>query len=183
MQQIWRPIAGYEGLYEVSSLGRVRSLDREVEVPCTRWGGVMMRPIRGRELRPFPDCNGYETVTLCISSRRWAASVHRLVAEAFCDKLGDCDEVNHKDGVKQNNDHTNLEWTTHQANVVHAVEAGLTKKRKPIVGTCLKTGVATEYLSATHAARAMGNANRNGTISMAANGKLKTASGHTWRYL
>lgn len=183
MQESWRPIAGYEGLYEVSSLGRVRSLDRHVEVPCTRWGGTMLRPIRGRVLRPFTDCNNYHTLSLCVAGKRWAASVHRLVAEAFCNKPDDCDEVNHRDGMKQNNDFNNLEWTTHQANVAHAVETGLTKKRKPIVGRCLKTGAVTEYPSATHAARAMGNENRSGTISMAANGKLKTASGHTWRYL
>jgi hypothetical protein len=142
----------------------------------------MMRPIRGRELRPFPDCNGYEIVTLCISARRWAASVHRLVAEAFCEKPDGCDEVNHKDGAKQNNDHANLEWTTHQANVSHAVEMGLTKKRKRIAGTCVKTGVVTEFLSATHAAKAVGISGC-GNISLAANGKLATAGGHTWRYL
>lgn len=183
MQEIWRPIAGYEGLYEVSSLGRVRSLDRRVEVPCTRWGGTMLRPIRGRILKPFTDCNEYFTLTLCHTGKRWAASVHRLVADAFCHRPGGCDEVNHRDGVKQNNDFTNLEWTTHQANVAHAVETGLTKKRKPIVGTCIKTGASTEYISATHAAHAMGKKGRCGTISMAANGKLKTASGHTWQYL
>lgn len=182
MQEIWRPIAGYEGLYEVSSVGRVRSLDRQVEVPCARWGGVMMRPILGRQLRPFPDCNGYETVTLCIAGRRWAASVHRLVAEAFCGKPEGCGEVNHKDGVKQNNEYTNLEWTTHQANVAHAVETGLTNKRKRIAGTCVKTGAVNEYPSATHAAKAMGST-CCGLISTAANGKIKTAYGHTRAYM
>lgn len=143
----------------------------------------MMRPVRVRLLKPFTDCNSYHTVTLCREGSRWAASVHRLVAEAFCPKPEGCNEVNHRDGVKQNNAYTNLEWTTHQANCAHAVEVGLTDKRKRIVGTSLKTGISTEYPSATHAARAMGNVNRNGTISMAANGKLKTASGHTWAYL
>ena len=183
MDEIWRPVAGYEGAYEVSSLGRVRSLDRTVEVPCARWGGTMNRPIKGRVLRPGTDCNSYFTVYLCLSSQRKAVSLHRLVADAFCEKPLGCDEVNHRDGIKQNNHFTNLEWTTHQANVAHAVETGLTKKRKRILGTCLATGTSTQYPSATHAARAMGNANRNSTISMAANGKLKTASGHTWQYL
>lgn len=183
MQEIWRPIAGYEGSYEVSSLGRVRSLDRAVEVPCKRWGGTMQRPIKGRTLKPGTDCNNYLTVYLCKDGVRWAASVHRLVAEAFCDKARGCDEVNHGDGIKQNNCFTNLEWTTRQANVVHAVETGLTKKRKRIVGTCLATGIATEYQSGTHAARAIGNTNKNGSISMAATGKLKQAYGHTWAYV
>lgn len=182
MTEIWRPIAGYEGLYEISSLGRVRSLDRTVEVPDARWGGIMLRPIRGRPLRPFTDANEYFTVTLCMAGRRWAASVHRLVAGAFCDKPDGCDEVNHKDGAKQNNHSSNLEWTTHQGNCEHAVENGLTKKRKRIAGTCLKTGAVTEYQSATHAAKAMGQAGC-GSISLAATGKLKTTAGHTWRYL
>lgn len=143
----------------------------------------MTRPIKGRVLRPGTDCNSYFTVYLCLSGRRTAVNVHRVVAAAFCDKPDGCDEVNHLDGVKQNNEHKNLEWTARQANVTHSVETGLTKKRKPIVGTCVKTGASTEYLSATHAAHAMGNKGRCGTISMAANGKLKTASGHTWTYL
>jgi hypothetical protein len=99
--------------------------------------------------------------------------------EAFCDKPSWCDEVNHKDGVKQNNIYTNLEWTTHQANVAHAVENGLTKKRKRVVATCVKTGIKTEYESGMHAARAMGNVNRNASISLAARGKKASAYGFT----
>ncbi|MDG9855590.1 NUMOD4 motif-containing HNH endonuclease [Pseudomonas nitroreducens] len=119
MQEIWKPIAGYEGLYEVSSLGRVRSLDRIV-----RYSNGKDRLTKGRILH-FSLPNGYQQVTLCNGDSHRPFKVHRLVAVAFCARRDGCDVVNHIDGVKTNNAVSNLEWTTYKANTHHARDNGL----------------------------------------------------------
>lgn len=119
MQEIWKPISGYEGLYEVSNLGRVRSLDRIV-----RYRNGNDRLTKGRLLRPcLPQ--GYQQVTLCDELSNSPFKVHRLVAIAFCVREIGCNVVNHIDGIKTNNAADNLEWTTSKGNTLHARENGL----------------------------------------------------------
>lgn len=118
MQEIWKPIAGFSGLYEVSSLGNVRSNDREVG---HRWGGKAIK--RGKLLKPRNDKDGYLFVTLCAGGISIGAKVHRLVAEHFLPP-SDLNEVNHKDFNKANNAAENLEWSTRKANQVHARDGG-----------------------------------------------------------
>lgn len=118
MEEQWKDIAGYEGLYQVSNLGRVRSLDREDS------GG---RKRKGRVLRAGNVC-GYPFVNLSKNGQQHVVRVHRLVAEAF---LGPCPEglsVNHKDCDKANNRADNLEYITHSENIRHAAENGLLGK-------------------------------------------------------
>ena len=102
----WLPVVGYEGIYSVSDMGRVRS---------ERTGIV---------LRPAPLRNGYLRVTLCVDGVRDQRSVHRLVGHAFV-AGGPKETVNHIDGNKQNNRATNLEWATVRENFAHASRAGL----------------------------------------------------------
>ena len=118
MQEIWKPIAGFSGLYEVSSLGNVRSNDREVG---HRWGGKAIK--RGKILKPRKDKDGYLFVTLCAGGIPIGAKVHRLVAEHFLPH-SDLNEVNHKDFNKANNAAENLEWVTRKANHEHARAGG-----------------------------------------------------------
>lgn len=119
MQEIWKPIAGYEGLYEVSNLGQVRSLDRIV-----KYSNGKDRLTKGRTLH-FSLPHGYQQVTLCNGESHRPFKVHRLVALAFCNRPDGCDVVNHIDGVKTNNAASNLEWTTYKANTHHARDNGL----------------------------------------------------------
>ncbi len=117
----WRPIAGYEGLYEVSSAGSVRSLARRDRLgrPCC--GRTMKQSINNRW--------GYLQVTLHKDGKGKTHRVHQLVAHAFIGpQLPDID-VNHKDGNKSNNALTNLEYCTRSANILHALDLGLIKKR------------------------------------------------------
>jgi hypothetical protein len=103
---IWKDITGYVGFYQVSNLGKVKSLRR----------GIILKPaLRGGR------CGGsYNFVVLCVNSVRSNVSVHRLVAEAFVGNPNSLPEVDHIDEDKGNNTSTNLEWTTRQGNTDHS---------------------------------------------------------------
>lgn len=119
MQEIWKAIPGFEGLYEASSLGRIRSLDRLVIRADGR-----TRQQRGRVLKQTP-MSGYLMVSLSVSAVKTVDLVHRLVASAFCEKPDGCVVINHIDADKTNNVPANLEWTTSKQNTAHAVSLGL----------------------------------------------------------
>lgn len=118
LNEEWRPIAGYEGLYEVSSLGRVRSLDIRVRT----YQGTRAR--RGRLLRFKPRPDGYKTVSLSRDSKVTDFLVHRLVASAFISNPLSHPEVNHRDFDKTNNQASNLEWCNAGMNRVHSAKHG-----------------------------------------------------------
>lgn len=124
MEEIWREVSGFESYYMVSSLGRVRSLDRI----CQHRDGTVTRR-SGRELKQCLRA-GYPFVHLRSPGKAYQAHTHRLVAEAFCEKPDGCDVVNHLDGNKLNNRSENLEWTTIHGNSRHAAEFGLLKPAK-----------------------------------------------------
>lgn len=109
----WRPVVGYEGLYEVSNTGRVRSLDRRVN---SRWNGT--RLISGRELTFYVTYDGYLTFTLYEGAcRKKNIKVSRLVASAFLAKVEGKDLVLHNDGDPANNHVSNLRWGTPKENM------------------------------------------------------------------
>lgn len=112
--EIWAPIAGYLGIYEISSHGRVRSLPRTV----LRSGRSMNK--RGGLMTPQIDRRGYAVVKLKIQQRARTFFVHRLVASAFLPSVPGLDEVNHKDGVRGHNRVDNLEWCSRSQNLLHA---------------------------------------------------------------
>lgn len=110
----WRPVVGYEGYYMVSNLGRVRSLT--IWTKLVRNGVEYERKRRGRVLKQQNCSNGYKQVHLAKDGLHKIHRVHRIVAEAFVDNPVNLPEVNHKDGDKQNNCASNLEWCTHSYN-------------------------------------------------------------------
>lgn len=120
--EIWKPIVGYEGYYEVSNMGSVRSVDRVIE----NVNGVKTF-IRGKILRQACNYVGYYSVDLNKKGRGLMQRVSRLVAKAFLPNPGCCPSVNHKDGVKSNNSANNLEWCSHSHNTIHAYKNGLMK--------------------------------------------------------
>lgn len=131
--ELWRPVPRFEGLYEVSSLGRVRSVD--VLVPYTHWrsGARLVRLKRGRIKSAQLINSGYQIVHLYDRDVRSALLVHRLVAEAFLPNPLGLPEVNHRDGVKPNNAVYNLEWICRTKNMDHAVDVGLNVQAIPVV--------------------------------------------------
>ena len=117
MDEIWKDIKGYEGIYQVSNIGRVRSLDRWTE------GNKCMFK-RGRIIKPF-DNKGYNNTSLSRGGVDTTFATHRLVADAFIPNPDNLPCVNHKDGHKRNNVVDNLEWVTYSENTRHAIGLGL----------------------------------------------------------
>ena len=113
MEEIWKPVIGYEGLYEVSNLGRVRSVDRLVN-----YSNGQIHLHKGRILSPgVTDKLGYLQVALCNNGKIKHKMVYRLVAEAFIPNPDNLPQVNHKDENAFNNCVDNLEWCTIEYNI------------------------------------------------------------------
>jgi hypothetical protein len=119
IEEIWKDVVGYEGLYQISSFGNVRSLEREVW-SNNQWGKYL-RYCPAKTLKNVLHPNGYYRVDLCGKLH----SNHHLVAIAFIGCQPDKKEVNHKDGDKLNNHFINLEWVTKSENIRHADKNGL----------------------------------------------------------
>ena len=105
-KEVWKPIKGYEGKYEVSTFGRVRSVSRKIIYKDGR-----MRIYKGKILKPETCKNGYLYVNLGREGR--AKMVHRLVAETYLDNPDELSDVVHKDNNKKNNSVSNLRWSSH----------------------------------------------------------------------
>ena len=116
-KEIWKDIQGYEGMYQVSSHGRVKSLNYNK----TGLEGI---------LNPNNNGKGYLQVYLTKNKKSKKVLIHRLVAQAFLYKPTDKNYVNHKDGNKSNNNVNNLEWCTRSENQQHAFDTGLINKTK-----------------------------------------------------
>ena len=168
MNEEWRPVVGYEGLYEVSSLGQVKAVRRQ--------------GTDGRILAHRIDRKGYKVFSLCKNSRYATASAHRLVATAFIENPNNYPCVNHKDENKLNNHVSNLEWCTYQYNNNYgtARQRAIVARYKPCVGVW-PDGTKKTFESCTLASRATGIA--QGNIWGACNGLWSKAGGVVWNYV
>lgn len=119
MEEIWKDIEGFEGFYQISNLGRVKSLGG--------WCGTAKRKEKIRSTSLTHD--GYVKVRLIHQGKDKTMRVHRLVAEAFIPNLEGKDTVNHIDGNKLNNSVLNLEWTDRTEQMLHAYDLGLKTSR------------------------------------------------------
>lgn len=158
--ETWNNIEGYEGLYQVSSWGRVKNSRS------------------GRVLKAGKNNDGYLRVNLCKHGNVKQYYIHRLVAKTFIPNPQNKPQVNHIDEDKENNRVENLEWCTVRANLNHGTyNSRMSKtKSKPII--CIETGI--EYSSGKECARQMG-LNR-GNIASVLKGRYKTTGGYTFKY-
>lgn len=113
--EVWKDIEGFEGIYQISNLGRVKVLDREV--PHWR-GGVSIR--KSRIINPYKTNAGYMIVSLTKECKESRFLVHRLVAKSFLSNRNKKAQVNHINGIKTDNSVGNLEWCSRSENIRHA---------------------------------------------------------------
>lgn len=175
----WKDIAGYEGVYQVSSEGRVKSLPRIAQRSNGRQYTVTERILKQYDLKFKGEKKPRKMVHLKSGeSKRFL--IHRLVAEAFLLNENNLPQVNHKDGNPFNNSVENLEWSTNQDNAIHAYNNGLMKTERKVLKLCpLTNEVLAEFKSGSEAARAHNVT--PGAIFHAINGKHK-AGGYYWDY-
>lgn len=180
-KEIWRDIEGYEGLYQVSSEGRVKSLERKVP----KWDG--WRTVKERILKPVFSSNGYLTVPLYAGGKQKTLKIHRLVCQAFHENPENKPEVNHINEIKTDNRACNLEWCTTKENCNHGtrnerVAKGVSKALSKQVGQYTRDGELIKiWTSAREAQRQAGFSQSH--ISAAARGKLKTHKSFVWKYI
>jgi len=158
---MWKDVSGYEGLYEVSNLGRVKS--------------------KRKIISSVDDGKGYPRLHLSKDGKAKSFRVHRLVAEAFIPNPDCFPIVNHKDGNKENNTVENLEWCTQLENVEHAYINGFSTRNVPRpVKSIDMHGNVQYFTSQCDAARKTGAAQQN--ISLCCLGKIKSAGGYVWQF-
>lgn len=161
--ETWKAIDGYEGHYEVSDLGRVRSM---------KYG-------KEKILKLCKTTNGYLRVGLRKDGQKKMSLVHRLIAEAFIPNPNNLETVNHKDEIKTNNAAINLEWMSREDNVAYS-RPQFSKRRVQMFDK--QTGELLATFPSTHEAeRVVGIAQQN--ISTCCKGKCQSSGGYIWRYL
>ena len=171
---MWKPVVGFENMFEVSDDGRVRSLDRTVYYKQFQ----KYKFIAGKE-KKLSLSNGYYVVNLNADGKRNVRPVHRLVAQAFIDNPLNLPCVNHIDGDKTNNNVSNLEWVTYGENNVHALVHNLRQPRgNALFQLDLDGNKRGEYKSMWDAFRKTGVS--VGMISHCVNHRYKTAGGFVW---
>lgn len=190
----WKDICGYEGVYQVSNLGHVRSLDR---VNC--YG----RRVCGRLRRPCLNRNGYLYVNLRKGGKTRNMLIHRLVADAFIENHNNLSTVNHKNEDKQDNRADNLEWMSLTDNLRYGTHTERAAAHKPdmsgarhfnygrhgsdshthkgrVVGISISDpSVTIEFDTAATASRSLGIS--SGQLCDAINGKARSCGGYYWR--
>lgn len=172
MEEQWKDIFGFEGLYQISNFGRVKSLKG-----C--------RGVQERILKSLKNKDGYLQVVLCKNGKIFHKLIHRLVAQAFLPNPNNLPEVNHINEVKTDNviilnedesineEASNLEWCDHSYNVVYS-------KAKAVLQCDKQGNFIREWPSTNEIQRQLGFS--HGNISYCCLGKLKQAYGFIWRY-
>jgi hypothetical protein len=174
MNEIWKDVIGYEGLYQVSNLGRIKSLPK-----YDRKGRFHPEQLKAQ----VNNGGGYLVVNLKHNGCQKMRTVHRLVAEAFLDNPNKYPVVNHIDGNKKNNCLTNLEFCTHSSNMLHAVKLGLHTDFGQRKVLCVETGKI--FDSTIEAEKWVGIKPGNSRISSCCYQRrgAKTCGGYHWRYV
>lgn len=184
MEEIWKDIDGFEGYYQISNLGNVKSLDRILKDN----GGIFIK--RGN-YRKLAEQAGYKRVSLYKNDKDRKFMVHRLVAQAFIPNPNNKPFIDHIDGNRANNKVDNLRWVTHSENMKNPItvlrksEAGKRLgdvRRQCAVGKCRIKCIETNVIY-----ESMGDCNRITGINRyhigeVCNGTRKTAGGFHWRY-
>ena len=186
MEEIWKDIKGYEGLYQVSNLGRVKRLPYVIEL-ITSKGNFIKKSYKESILKCSLARNGYKRVTLRKNSVAQYKHVHRIVAESFIPNTNNYPCINHKDENKTNNNVSNLEWCSYSYNNTYgdlkakrARTYSINHSRKIEMRSMLGR-VVKKFNSVKEAASFLGGTSTS--IDRALNGTRKTAYGYKWNLI
>lgn len=181
----WKAVKGYEGAYEVSSKGKVRSLTRMIRT--TPNGVEKLREIKGKTLKLYVSNKGYLFAQLSMNGKIRGLFVHVLVAQAFIENPHGYPTVNHKDENKMNNSVDNLEWCTYTYNNnygTHKERVGEAQKNgirsKPVAQYTLDGKYLRSFPSMREVWRTFGY--KTSMICNCCRGKIKTAYNYKWEY-
>lgn len=177
--EIWKPINGFEGLYEVSNQGRVRSLSHKVLQ--TGNGGYYWHHYTGRILIPTETTNGYYHVMLTNKKVRKHFLVHRLVAAAFLKNPENLPQINHKNENKKDNRSDNLEWCTAAQNTRHGTLLLRSAQKRAVPVVAEMNGFRFEFSSISEAEKKTKVTHAN--IVACCRGRRPFAGGFSWHYL
>jgi hypothetical protein len=185
MNEIWKDIEGYDGAYQVSNMGRVKSVARVTTRLCQY--GIREYRIPERIMRTRFGTSGYLCVNLHHEGKQVTEMIHRLVALHFCKGYADGMTVNHIDEVKTNNRADNLEWCDRQYNINYGTGKWRREKfnARPVEQLTMDGKHIAYHDNVSQAARAVGC--DPSTIRAVCNGKhgaknCQTAKGYRWRY-
>lgn len=188
MQEIWKDLKEYENLYQISNLGRVKSLQRRKSNYNQKGFTGTFKLIQEKILKPKVDRKGYLYVQLYKNGKSKMFKVHRLVAQTFIPNLRNKPQVNHKDGNKQNNFIDNLEWCTNTENQKHAWKIGLQKSRfsknnskaKKVMQYDLQGNFIREWNCMMDIEREINISHTS--ISLCCRNKVENTRGYIWKY-
>lgn len=177
----WRDIKNFEGIYQVSNLGRIKSMTRVI----TYSNGVK-HLTKGKVIKPILDTYGYYRITLYKNGKAYQRLWHRVVAEAFVPNPNNFSEINHKNEVRTDNRVENLEWCTKGYNNNygnHNSNLSLSK-RKSIYQIDDSNNVIKKWNSINEALEGLGlPQNNHGNISACLHGRIKHAYGYRWEFV
>ena len=189
IEEIWKDIEGYEGIYQVSNLGRVRSLDIYYTKPHPRNGVPTKYFKRGSIIINHTLRNGYANVMLKFEGGKKNFMVHRLVAKAFVPGYFEGADVNHKDCNRQNNQANNLEWMTRRDNLKYsngdtasAMEQIHRSQRKAIIQMTMDGEFVREWPSIHSAHLALGLDSKSLSGACRQRYGMKTCGGYRWKF-
>lgn len=184
--EVWKELSGFEGLYQISNMGRINALERKWKI---RNGGIFTK--KEKILKGVKQKTGYLFVCLYKDGVKYQFLIHRLVAMTFIDNIQNLPEVNHKNGIKTDNRASELEWSSKSENLKHAFKIGLKRAKKGAENICSravqqlsKTGELIKIFGSTKEAEGMLGIDHR-VIGRVANGRPnnKTAGGYVWKYL
>lgn len=176
--EVWKDIQGFEGIYQVSSLGRVRSLDRVIHKL-----NVEQR-MRGRILSPTNNGTGYMKVNLSKDGKAKLCFVHRLVVEAFIPNSCKLSQINHIDENKSNNQVNNLEWCSSEYNINYGERTNKVRltANRPVIQCDKKGTIIKEFASATIAEAETGIPHQNISKCCYGHKNYSHAGGFIWKF-
>ena len=177
-KEIWKDIVGYEGLYQISNYGRIKSLERTIQHK-TCYGGLYH--VKGRILKPKIEKDGYFRISLIKDGMKKYYRLNRLVAQAFIPNPNELPIVNHKDEDKLNNNVNNLEWCTQKYNVNYG--DGINKRKNKMSIKIIQYDLEDNYIKTWNSINdAVRHYNGNTQICQCCKGKRNNANGYKWKY-